>query len=70
MISSYQEASKLEEFKKILINNNKSNDEQILHDYILNLYDQSSVNTQRITNPLKSFQNLAKTYDLHALQDT
>jgi len=38
MISSYQDVLKIEELKKIIIDNNKRNDDQILHDYIANLY--------------------------------
>jgi len=38
MISSYQDVLKIEEFKNIIIDNNKRNDDQILHDYISNLY--------------------------------
>ena len=38
MISSFQDVLKIEEFKKIIIDNNKRNDDQILHDYISNLY--------------------------------
>jgi len=38
MISSYQDVLKIEEFKNIIIDNNKKNDDQILHDYIANLY--------------------------------
>jgi len=63
MIGTYQDVSKIEEFKKIIISNNTSNDDQILHDFILNLKSQSSVNTQRIAATYKSFQNLTESYN-------
>ena len=71
MIDAYQDVSKVEEFKTLLLNFRASNDnaaDDLLHKFILQHCQKSAANTQRIKGHLEAFTNLQKKFQTSTFQ--